>query len=110
MSNSAEQLFVPSFLRQLGYLEDPGLIRLAAHLVREDGSQVVMHPDYRRWSGILDYLCCVEYARIAIHQLPTGRTLGSVDVVPARFYSTSLVFFAQACLDNLAVFLNERFQ
>jgi len=40
-------------------------------------------------------------------ELPKGKAIGSVEEVTARYNSASLVFFCQAALDNLAVWLNK---
>jgi len=94
-------------LIQLGYDKIPVVKELNSRsfVEREE------HIDFvRPWSDLRDifeYLSCVEYARRQILELPKGKAIGSVDVVPARYHSASLVFFCQAALDNLAGWLND---
>jgi hypothetical protein len=47
----------------------------------------------------------VELARIRLKSLPVGRSIGSDHCQSARFDSLALVFFAQATLDQIAVWL-----
>lgn len=58
---------------------------------------------------IFEYVACVEFAKERLLNLPKGKALGSINITPARYDSASLVFFAQASLDNLAVWLNSVF-
>ena len=96
-------LLLPSYLQSLGYAEIKSIRELAARAVSAS-AEVVQHDTvWSQWRGILDYISCVEYARNSIKALPACRAIGSVDVVPARYHSASLVFFAQATLDNVAV-------
>jgi hypothetical protein len=102
-------MLLPPDLRALGYGEIPIIIKLNefSYVHTEDHIQPV-YP----WAGvrdILEYLTCVEFAKSRLLTLPTGIALGSIHVTPARHDSASLVFFAQATLDNLAVWLNEVF-
>lgn len=100
-------MILPSFLIQLGYEAIPVVKELnsKSFIERED------HVDFiRPWSelrDIFEYLSCVEFARQRILDLPKGRYIGSVNLVPARYNSASLVFFSQAALDNFAVWLNK---
>jgi hypothetical protein len=100
-----ELIFVPPYLQQLGYAELPEMRELAGRAQVITPTAILGNPPWLRWRGILDYVCCVEYARQNIKALPRGRALGSVDQVPARYHSVSLVFFAQATLDNIAVWI-----
>ena len=99
-------MILPSFLALLGYEALPVVRELNAisYIEKKDHIDPV-HPwaDFR---DIFEYLSCVEFARHQLLQLPTGLALGSTNIVPARYNSASLVFFSQATLDNLAVWLN----
>ncbi|MCO7190196.1 MULTISPECIES: hypothetical protein [unclassified Pseudoalteromonas] len=103
-------MLLPPDLRTLGYGELPVIIKLnELSYVHEDEHIQPVYP----WAGvrdILEYVTCVEFAKSRLLALPTGRALGGVNVTPARHDSASLVFFAQATLDNLAVWLNDVFQ
>lgn len=103
-------MLLPSDLRAIGYGELPVIMKLneLSYVHEEDHIQQV-YP----WAGvrdILEYMTCVEFAKARLLELPTGRALGSVNITPARHDSASLVFFAQATLDNLAVWLNGVFE
>lgn len=61
------------------------------------------------WAGLRDifeYIGCVEFAKQRLLNLPKGKEIGSINITSARYDSASMVFFAQASLDNLAVWLN----
>jgi hypothetical protein len=58
-----------------------------------------------RWQGLSEYLDCVAFADRMATEIPTGRALDLTHVTPGRFYSVAIVFFAQALIDNLAVWL-----
>ncbi len=99
-------LILPPDLRAIGYDSIPVIAKLndIGYIHHEDHIQPV-YP----WSevrDILEYISCVEYSKSRLLNLPTGKLLGSIHVTPARHDSASLVFFAQATLDNLAVWLN----
>lgn len=105
----AEQLFLPPFLQSLGYSTLPELRELAGRaVVTETAERVLYSAVWEPWRGILEYLCSVEYAREMLKGLPKGRAIGSLNVVPARYHAASLVFFAQATLDNVAVWSSKR--
>jgi hypothetical protein len=95
---------LPSFLAERGYGEIPEVksLNLRTHLIE---GALYTERRWEAWGGILEYIACVEFAREALHLIPTGRDLGSTWIVPAQYYAASLVFFAQAALDNLAVWL-----
>lgn len=107
---SAVELLVPPYLRSLGYAELPEFAELAKRAVIVGTDQITYVSAWAGWRGILDYVCCVELARSEIALLPKGQQIGSRDVVPARYHSAALVFFAQATLDNLAVWASNRLQ
>ncbi len=102
-------LFLPPYLTQLGYGSIPSIITLADRAIFEGDEQISVCKTWKPWRGIFEYICCVEYARYELHHLPEGRAIGTNDVVPARYNSASLVFFAQATLDNIAVWLSNQF-
>ena len=103
-----EQLFLPPYLQSRGYAALPELRELAGRAVTVTAEAIQHDVVWAPWRGILEYLCCVEHAREVLKGLPTGRAIGSVDVVPARYHSASLVFFAQATLDNIAIWSTKR--
>jgi hypothetical protein len=103
-----ELLFLPPYLQTLGYANLPGIRELADRAVIVTTEAIQHESAWSAWRGILEYVSCVEYARGLLKGLPIGRAIGSVDVVPARYHSASLVFFAQATLDNLAVWSSTR--
>jgi hypothetical protein len=92
----------------LGYGEIPAIRELSTRESTLRGDTLVVNSEWKAWRGILDYLACVEHARAELHRLPKGLALGSKDVVPAQYHAASMVFFAQAALDNLAEWLRER--
>lgn len=103
-------MLLPPDLRTLGYNEIPIFTKLnnLSYVQTEDHIQPV-YP----WAGIrdiLEYVTCIEYSKSRLLTLPTGRALGSVNVTPARHDSAALVFFSQATLDNLAVWLKGVFE
>ena len=102
----SHELFIPPYLSNLGYGTVDVFKELGNRAVRLDGQSLKECTTWKPWRGILDYLCCVEYARNQLHTLPSGRAIGSINVVPARYDSASLVFFAQATLDNIALWLS----
>lgn len=103
-----ESLFIPAYLQSLGYAEFPEFRELSNRAITMTAEAIHYDSTWWPWHGILEYACCVEYARQMLKNLPSGRALGSVDVVPARYHSASLVFFAQAALDNIAAWSSQR--
>lgn len=101
-------LFLPPYLQSIGYCNLPGIRELARRAMTVTPETIHHDSNWAAWRGILEYVSCVEYAREQIKGLPVGQAIGCVDVVPARYHSASLVFFAQATLDNLAVWSNAR--
>lgn len=104
----SHKLFLPPHLSQLGYGSIDVFVELGDRAITEDSQTVIDSKTWKPWRGILEYLSCVEFARHELHQLPHGRSIGSKDVVPARYNSASLVFFAQATLDNVALWLTNQ--
>jgi hypothetical protein len=109
MMPSAVQLFTPPHLQRLGYMQHLSVQNLANAAIDVADGRITPIPEWQAWRGILDYLSCVEFSRASMHQLPTGRAVGSEDVIPARYHSTSLIFLAQATLDNVAVWYSQQF-
>lgn len=103
-----ETLFIPPYLQSLGYATLPELRELSNRAITVTADAITDDPIWSSWRGILEYVCCVEFARDALKKLPSGRSIGSLDVVPAQYHSASLVFFAQATLDNVAVWTSKR--
>lgn len=103
-----ETLFIPPYLQLLGYATLPELRELSNRAVTVTTDAITEDPIWSPWRGILEYVCCVEFARDALKNLSSGRAIGSIDVVPAQYHSASLVFFAQATLDNVAVWTSKR--
>lgn len=103
-----EQLFVPPYLQSLGYGQVPEFREIANRAVTVTDDTILYDWVWSPWRGILEYVCCVEYSREMLRTLPSGRALGYEHVVPARYHSAALVFFAQATLDNLAVWTSKR--
>jgi hypothetical protein len=60
-----------------------------------------------RWQGLSQYLDCVAFADRTAKEMPTGRALTVEHATPGRFYSVGIVFFTQALIDNVAVWLCE---
>ncbi len=101
------QLLVPPYLQMLGYADLPEIRKLANRALTVTPDGINHDPIWISWRGLLEYVCCVEHAREMIKRLPTGHAIGSVDVIPAQYHSAALVFFAQATLDNLAVWSSQ---
>lgn len=102
-------MILPSYLRQLGYEQSPTFSRLDTISYVDKGDHLEPVVPWYQLEDVLDYLCCVELARHRLLSLPKGSALGSKDIVPARHDSASLVFFSQATLDNIAVWLNRTY-
>jgi hypothetical protein len=97
---------VPTNLQDLGYLKMPRFQELARRAFeRLDFSSVRFREPWIHWSGLGEYLGCVHMARENLKALPTGSDITYVHKIPAKYHSVSLVFFAQALLDNMAVWL-----
>jgi hypothetical protein len=103
-------VFLPPYLQSLGYDAIPEMKELARRALVESDEAIWLDATWDPWRGIFEYVCCVEHARAMLKGLPNGRAIGSINVVPARYHSASLVFFAQATLDNIAVWSSQRFK
>lgn len=97
-----EALLLPSYLRSLGYENSEQVQELSSRALERRPDAIYLHPPWSHWRGIFEYICCVEYARWALRSLPAGRAISSADALAAQYHSASLVFFAQATLDNIA--------
>lgn len=100
---------LPPYLAGLGYYEIPEIAECDRRGFALVNDQMISDGVWSKWRAILEYAGCAEFAREAIRSLPTGLALGSVDLPPARYHSASLVFFAQATLDNIALWTAEQF-
>lgn len=109
MQNDNQLLFLPPYLQSLGYGKIPQIKDVSARAEVLKETHIEQNPVWAGWRGIFEYLACVEYGRSLLCSFPTGRELGSQHVVSARYCSASLVFFAQATLDNIAVWVAKRF-
>ena len=58
---------------------------------------------------VFDYIACIEFSLHRMGELPVGRAIGTVELIAAKHDSAALVFFAQAALDNLAVWFNNTY-
>jgi hypothetical protein len=99
--------FVPVELQRRGLQSEPIFSEVAQRAFHPipDGLQLVQ-PWYG-WRGISTYQDCVAYADRAARELPTGRSLNLTHVTPGQFYSASIIFFAQALIDNIADWLSD---
>lgn len=93
-------------LRELGYLQIPLLGRLDSKSFVETIDAIKMVKPWSELRDVFEYVSCMECAVERLDSLPVGNALGSVNLTPARYDSAALVFFAQATLDNLAVWMN----
>lgn len=104
--NENIRLLLPPYLQTLGYIDVPNIQKLSDKCFKEDN----WHPYWVEWRGIFDYLACVEYSFNSIRSLPKGSLLmGNFSDVHAKYHSASLVFFSQATLDNVAVWLKNKY-
>lgn len=100
-------LLVPPYLQKLGYLENPSLIKLAKKCFREED----FHPYWVEWRAMLEYICCLELAYSNVQNLPNGQLLMTEDYnTEGRYHTASIVFFSKAILDNLAMFLDDKYK
>lgn len=102
-------MILPPFLEAspAGYAEMPELLECARRSCAVTPTYLLSDRVWSKWRPILDYVACVEMARQSIKKVTQGLALGSEDVVPAQYHSASLVFFAQAGLDNIALWACE---
>jgi len=97
--------FVPVELQRRGFQHKPIFAELAGRGFALVNAGAVLVQPWCRWHGISTYLDCVAYADRSARSLPQGKDLNLTHVTPGRFYSAAIVFFAQAMLDNIAVWL-----
>lgn len=102
-------MILTSDLIQLGYDKNPIISQLNKISFQENNTSIEPVYPWASLRDIFEYFTCVEFAKSSLLQLPKGKELGSVHLTPARYDSASLVFFSQATLDNLAVWLNTSF-
>ncbi|WP_419891590.1 hypothetical protein [Paenibacillus xylanexedens] len=98
-------LVISEFLQKLGYGEYESIVELNKRAVIKYDTHIEFNEIWNQWQGILEYISCVEYARESL-LLPSKKEV----IVSARYDSASLIFFAQASQDNIAVWLNDQFE
>ena len=103
------QLILPPHLHSLGYFAHQCVIELGRRAVVIKTDRIDFDPKWFLWRGIFEYLSCVEYAKYILKSLPTGSDVKDMHGLPAKYNSASLVFFAQATLDNMAVWMSKQF-
>jgi hypothetical protein len=98
--------FVPVELQRRGFHQNPAFSELAQRAFQsvDTGKIQLVHP-WCRWHGLSTYLDCVAYAERSAKTIPNGRDLTLEHVTPGQFYSASIIVFAQALTDNIAVWL-----
>ncbi|MFK3770774.1 hypothetical protein [Pseudomonas putida] len=100
-------MILPVLLRKIGYMEIPvfRLLDDISHRLQDDA--LYSQKPWCELRDLFEYVACVEHARQNILGLPTRSSqLGSEHETSARYDSAASVLFAQAALDNLAVWLN----
>lgn len=102
-------MLIPAFLRQLNYEQIPILSTIEQASYITDDDSIKMIKPWANVRDILEYIACIEFSKAQLKSLPTGKELGSHHLTPARYDSASMVFFSQAALDNMAVWLNKTF-
>lgn len=101
------KLLVPPYLHDLGYLENPIIMKLAEKCFEEGR----YHPYWVDVRAMLEYVSCLELAHYNIQEFPKGKMLLTKDVsVESIYHTASIVFFSKALLDNLAMFLDDKYQ
>lgn len=106
--NNKIGMFLPPYLQKLGYSDYKTIQQLSEKSFTND--QFKLNINGLRWRGILEYLACFEYSVECINSLPKGFELyATFSEVKAKFYSASLIFYCQATLDAIAVWLNENY-
>jgi len=96
-------LFVPVELQRRGFLKRQIFLDLAARAFESVPQGVRQIQPWCRWQGLSQYLDCVAFADRSARELPGASALDLQHVTPGRFYSVSIIFFAQALIDNVAV-------
>jgi len=105
MDNSDEDLkkfhalFIPVELQRRGYLNLKIFMDLTERAFEPVPEGVKQVQPWCRWQGLSQYLDCVAFADRA------GSALELKHVTPGRFYSAGTVFFTQALIDNIALWL-----
>ena len=97
-----------SFLHSLGYANEPVLQVVAARTIQESAQEINFKEDGFAWRDIFDYIACVEFARYSIRQLVGSKPIDGRHALPAQYNSAALVFFAQAALDNIALWTSKK--
>lgn len=99
-------------LRDLDYNDNDAIIALNRQYAKIDPIEPILHISlkWKDWKGILDYLACVEEARQLLKSFPSDKeSLYTMNQIEIKYHSTAMIFFCQATLDILAVWLKEAF-
>lgn len=97
--------FVPVELQRRGFMNRKVFTDLADRAFERVPEGLKQVQPWCRWQGLSQYLDCVAFADRAARELPTGSALDLTHITPGRFYSVAIVFFTQALIDNVAVWL-----
>jgi hypothetical protein len=100
-------LFVPVELQKRGFLSRHIFVELADRALESTPQGVKQIQPWCRWQGLSQYLDCLAFAHRSAKEMPKGNALTLEQVTPGRFYSVGIIFFAQALVDNVAVWLCE---
>lgn len=104
--NKNIQRILPPYLRQFGYCDVVAIQELSDKCFGGDK----WNPWWVEVRGIFEYLACVEYSYQCINDLPKGiDLLYDFCEVKGKYHSATLVFFCQATLDTIAVFLKNKY-
>src|SRR5579872_5187118 len=97
--------FVPVELQRHGFIDFEIFKELANRAYAPIPGGFKQVQPWCRWQGLSQYLDCVAFADRVARELPTGRDLDLTHVTPGRFYSVGIIFFTQALIDNVAMWL-----
>ena len=103
-----EDFITPPKLRELGYSKYPELQALnAVYCTKMDheNRNLTVNKFWADWRGILEYLECVEEAKTLLLSIPSDNSIFGLQPPFIKYNSVALIFFAQATLDLLAVWL-----
>lgn len=100
--------FVPVELQRRQFHLEPVLTELVRRSFKPlADSEFQQVQPWCKWRAITTYLDCLAFADRAANGLPKGAQLSLEHVTPGQFYSAGAIFFAQAMIDNIAVWLCE---
>jgi hypothetical protein len=84
------------------YARNPAIVAYVNRAVKQDPKRgTVRNATWHRWEGIFEYLACVEYAWIHLQK-------NDQDEQRVLYHGRALIFFAQATLDLVAVWLRDQ--